>query len=182
MARPPSSPAFHRSPFVVAVAAWALPGLGYALLGQVARGVTVGATVIGLFVFGLLIGGVRALEVPGVERAEARWERERSEQDLRSSRKSFPRQPAVLDDVRNKPWSVVQVLTGPVGLAGMAGSVWASQPDPSLKDGEPPRARGVESHARVNELAILYTAVAGMLNLLAIIDSAHRAGRMLEAE
>jgi hypothetical protein len=28
----------------------------------------------------------------------------------------------------------------------------------------------------VNELGVLYTAIAGLLNLLAIIDSAHRAG------
>ena len=33
------------------------------------------------------------------------------------------------------------------------------------------------SHARVNEIAVLYTAVAGMLNLLVIIDSAARASR-----
>jgi len=31
------------------------------------------------------------------------------------------------------------------------------------------------SHARVYEIGVLYTAVAGMLNLMAIIDSAYRA-------
>ncbi len=31
------------------------------------------------------------------------------------------------------------------------------------------------SHSRVNEIAVLYTAVAGMLNLLAMIDASHRA-------
>ena len=45
-------------------------------------------------------------------------------------------------------------------------------------DGAPPRGR--EVHARVNEIAVLYTAVAGMLNLLAIIDAAHRASLMRE--
>ena len=36
---------------------------------------------------------------------------------------------------------------------------------------------GAKSHARVNEIGVLYTAVAGMLNLLAMIDAAHRAAR-----
>jgi hypothetical protein len=39
---------------------------------------------------------------------------------------------------------------------------------------------GVRSHSRVNELGVLYTAVAGMLNLLAMIDSSHRAARSEE--
>jgi hypothetical protein len=39
------------------------------------------------------------------------------------------------------------------------------------------KAGYVLSHARVNEIGTLYTAVAGMLNLLAIIDSAYRSAR-----
>jgi len=31
------------------------------------------------------------------------------------------------------------------------------------------------SHARVSDIGILYTAVAGMLNLMAIIDASYRA-------
>jgi len=34
-----------------------------------------------------------------------------------------------------------------------------------------------QSHSRSWEIGTLYTAVAGMLNLLVIIDSAHRAGQ-----
>jgi hypothetical protein len=52
------------SPGLAAVAAWALPGLGYWLIGQRGRGVIVCVSVISLFVLGLLIGGVRVLEVP----------------------------------------------------------------------------------------------------------------------
>ena len=55
--------------------AWAIPGLGFILIGQRARGITVGVTVVGLFALGLLIGGVRALEVPMVEREEVQAER-----------------------------------------------------------------------------------------------------------
>src|SRR5215213_1327128 len=99
------------SPPLVALAAWLVPGGGYFLLGQRARGLTVGVTVVALFVFGLLIGGVRALEV------------------------------------RAKPWSIAQFLTGPVAIGGAAWSIWAAT-DPDGDDGdlEPP---GALSHARV---------------------------------
>ena len=51
--------------------------------------------------------------------------------------------------------------------------MWAAtDPDGEAGGGEPP---GVVSHGRVNEIGVLYTAVAGMLNLLAIIDASHRA-------
>ena len=60
---------------------------------------------------------------------------------------------------------------GPLDLVASWGSVAASKPGP---DSNPPGAR---SHARTNELGVLYTAVAGMLNLLAIIDSSYRAAK-----
>ena len=83
---------------------------------------------------------------------------------------------SALSEVRAKPWSIAQVLTGPVAIGGAAWSVWAAKdPDGDEGDREPP---GALSHARVNEIGVLYTAVAGMLNLLAIIDAAHRAAQL----
>jgi hypothetical protein len=77
----------------------------------------------------------------------------------------------LLGEVGGKPWSICQVMSGPLAVAAGACSVQASRaPD----DSEP---AGVLSHSRINEIAVLYTAVAGMLNLLVIIDSAARAGR-----
>ena len=78
---------------------------------------------------------------------------------------------ALLGEVGSKPWSICQVMTGPLAMAAGAWSVQASRP---VDDGEP---AGVLSHSRINEIAVLYTAVAGMLNLLVIIDSAARASR-----
>ena len=60
----------------------------------------------------------------------------------------------------------------------MAWSVWASKPDNGPGGAEPP---GAISHSRVNEIGVLYTAVAGMLNLLAIIDAASRAEQLRAA-
>ena len=50
---------------VVAIASWLVPGAGYWLMGQRARGFVVGATIMALFIGGLLVGGVKVLEVPG---------------------------------------------------------------------------------------------------------------------
>lgn len=159
---------------LVAVAGWLLPGAGYALLGQWARALTIGISIILLYLGGLLIGGVRVIEVPGwgdhghklVVDAHGQVEEMRpGEEDDRS----WVLTAAPLTEIRNKPWYIAQVLAGPMNLAASAGSVWASRDKPTGG------AVGARSHARTNELGVLYTAVAGMLNLLAIIDSAHRA-------
>jgi hypothetical protein len=122
---------------VVALATWVVPGSGYWLIGQKARALTVGITILVLFVLGLVIGGVRVVDVPaGVL--------------------STP-----VNAVSQKPWFVGQILAGPITL--LASSV-------GHNDGY------YASHSRVNEIGTLYTAVAGMLNLLAIIDAAYRAG------
>jgi hypothetical protein len=57
--------------------------------------------------------------------------------------------------IRAKPWYIGQVLVGPVAV--VCGRVAR---DPAY----------LTSHARVNEIGLLYTAVAGMLNLFAMLD------------
>jgi hypothetical protein len=61
-----------------------------------------------------------------------------------------------------KPWFLGQLLTGPLGLI----SAWIGQ---GVANDYP------AAKARLGEIGTLYTAVAGMLNLLAIIDASHRA-------
>ena len=69
--------------------------------------------------------------------------------------------------VLSRPWFIGQVLIGPVGI----GSAYISdQLASSATYGK------IEAKARLAEIGTLYTAVAGMLNLLTIIDSAYRAG------
>jgi hypothetical protein len=74
--------------------------------------------------------------------------------------------PNVMASVLQRPWFLGQALTGPIGLASAWGSSAAEKSA---------RFHMVESKARIAEIGTLYTAVAGMLNLLTIIDSAHRA-------
>ena len=186
---------------LVALAGWLVPGAGYWLLGHRARAIIVAATIITLFLAGTLIGGVRAIQVPGYgeeggrlyvvpEKAIDTNGREVVVGRVREHRAGRP-QPqdgvwvmshgrSALGEIGNKPWSICQVMAGPVALLGGAASVRASRPaaietgDGVRELGEP---AGALSHSRVNEIAVLYTAVAGMLNLLAIIDAAARAGR-----
>jgi hypothetical protein len=58
----------------------------------------------------------------------------------------------------NKPWFVPQALAGPAAFLAARISIDAA------RQGIP------RSHARVLEVGVLYTAIAGMLNLLAVID------------
>ena len=129
-------------PPLVALASWVVPGLGYLLIRQRARGLTVGVTILTLFVLGLLIGGIRVVDQPSFTGASG-----------------FS---GHFNALFQKPWYVGQILAGPVTL--LSAYVGAGQ-------------GYVVSHSRVNEIGTLYTAVAGMLNLLAIIDAAYRAGQ-----
>jgi hypothetical protein len=182
---------------VVALAAWAVPGAGYWLIGERARGILVGVTIVSLFAAGLLIGGVRVLQVPGYGEDGGRvytWyllnDDGRPTRGIMASEHQPPRSTmgdsaqgpwvatetrALLGEVGAKPWSICQVMTGPVALAAGAWSVQASR---AADGGEP---AGVLSHSRINEIAVLYTAVAGMLNLLVILDASARAGRHADA-
>lgn len=160
---------------LAAVVGWLLPGAGYWLIGQRARALTTGITIIALFILGLLIGGIRLIEVPGygdhggklVVPPAGGHVVEQRPGDTDDGSWILTTEPTA--EVRNKPWYIPQILAGPMTLVASAGSVIASRP---LPDGSTPGAR---SHSRTNELGVLYTAVAGMLNLLAIIDSAYRA-------
>lgn len=171
----PESSRLSSSPPVIAIAAWLIPGAGYLLLGQKTRGVTIGITIIVLFILGVLIGGIRVVDVPGYTTLGEKKILTVQETDGKVG--PMPRVWALraqpLQTVFEKPWYVGQVLTGPICLAASYVSIKVAAPDNlgAAVSNTPP------SHARVWEIGTLYTAVAGMLNLMAIIDSSYRAGR-----
>jgi hypothetical protein len=96
-------------------------------------------------------------------------------------------------ELSDKPWFVGQVLCGPISLIAATISVHEARPiatatpaDSSAVDsmGNPltaPQQHVPMSHARSWEIGTLYTAVAGMLNLLAIIDSTFHVNKEEEA-
>ncbi|HMO25060.1 MAG TPA: hypothetical protein PKB10_02215 [Tepidisphaeraceae bacterium] len=140
---------------LVALAGWLVPGAGYVLIGQMARGVTTGVTILALFVLGLLIGGMRVIDVPGYDDA--------GQQRVRGGRWALVASP--VGELAHKPWYVPQILAGPITLVSGAGSLSLAR-------------QGIDpSQARIRDIGTLYTAVAGMLNLMTLLDAAHRAAR-----
>ena len=127
---------------IVAIVNWLIPGSGYLLLGQFARGLTIGLTILSLFVLGMLIGGIHVVDPPSFQAIHGN----------------------VVRTALEKPAYIGQFFAGIIGI--VSGWFGPSQP---------------VSHARANDIGTLYTAVAGMLNLLATIDSSYRAAMDDEA-
>lgn len=133
-----------------------LPGLGHCYLGHVRRGLMVLAGVMGLFLGGMLIGGIDA-----VDRSEDKW------------------------------WFVLQAGVGPTAFVvdSIHQNVFkvdareggrtvrrSALPDPTMNPGGA-SARSTKSLGRVNEVGSLYVAMAGMLNMIAVLDAAWRLPR-----
>ncbi len=140
---------------LVALAGWIVPGLGYVLIGQRARGLIAGITIVLTFVFGLLIGGVRVVDVPGYDAyGNATMVNVRGER-VWTMKQRFS------TEILNKPWYMAQTLVGPINFVATYASLQIA-----------PEHR--QATARIFDIGTLYTAVAGMLNLLVVIDAAYR--------
>lgn len=158
-----STPPRHALPApVVALAGWLVPGAGYALIGQRARALFSGVAIVVVFMMGLLIAGVRCVDVPGYDA----YGNVRTVGRLGKGQSVLRADPvhAILD----KPWYIPQVLTGPIALGA---SVWSVKVSDTVG----------KSTGRLWDIGTLYTAVAGMLNLLTILDAAHRAAKIRDA-
>lgn len=119
---------------VAGVLAFLVPGMGHVWLGETRRGVLICAGILGLFLGGLLIGGIDV-----VDRRTDHW------------------------------WFLLQAGNGPIAFA--ADAINARMASQSI-NGTP---REIVAIGRVREAGILYGALAGMLNIMVIIDAAwHR--------
>lgn len=147
---------------LVALAGGIIPGGGYWLMGERWRGYVVGVTILCLWIMGLLVGGVRIIEVPGYDDLG---------RPIANAR--------LIEQLRDKPWSIAQVLVGPTAFVSGAVSIYAARPDGASLSMV---SRSPVAHARLWEIPVLYTAVAGMLNLITLIDAAHRARHLGSAE
>lgn len=151
---------------VAGLAAVVLPGLGHAVRGERKRGLLAGAGVAGLFVLGLLVGGVDVI-------------------DSKQDRLWFFAQAGVgpatflVDHYHQNSLKVVAMRTvmTPRGAAQVPDSRSVNPDEGRTTDGKPrPLAQGErtpnsKSLGRVNELGTLLVALAGMMNLIVILDA-----------
>jgi len=128
-----------------AVLAWVVPGAGYAMLGDVRRGVLAGAGVLGLFLAGILIGGVDVVD--------------RTEDSLWFAAQAGTGPIAWVADFANtelvKAGRVGELIEVPSG-------------DPRIP--AQPEVSSLKGVARPNEFGTLYGAMAGLMNVAVILD------------
>lgn len=170
----------HLPPPLIAVAGWLVPGLGYFLIGERRRAAVASFTIILLYVLGLFIAGVRVIEVPGYDDQNGMQIRMFQNQRILPRDSRYPAAGSALmnggflSEIANKPWFVGQVLAGPIALASAAISVDLAQI--GANNTYQTQSQYPRPHAPMEMVGTLYTAIAGMLNLLVIIDASYRAG------
>lgn len=123
------------------ILAFVFPGAGHVVLGERKRGVLVACGVLGLFFGGLFIGGID-----------------------------------VVDSREDPLWFAGQALVGPVALGvNHVHQTSFKMNDPQrkvLRSRNPDESpRNVKSLGRMNEIGTLYATLAGMMNLIAILDA-----------
>jgi len=185
----PEQPFEEPPPFqpIAAVLAVLLPGAGHAYLGETRRAVLIACGVLGLFFGGMFIGGIDVVDrqEDGVwfvgqslvgpiafatDYYHQHFLKVRDGQRLRSAEPYEIRNPKT-----GAPIPVRVAETGealPFADPRANGAVRVSTPSDL-----PPNSKSV---GRVNELGTLISAIAGMLNLICIIDAMfrHRVERM----
>ncbi len=132
---------------LAAVCAWLVPGLGHWISGERARGGLILLGIAFLWLCGIFIGGVDAVD-----------------------RKS------------DKLWFIAQAGSGPIAFAvnglneGLikSGKVGELIDAPAMRGQKPDKISTSMGIARSNEYGILFTALAGLMNMIAILDAATR--------
>jgi hypothetical protein len=135
-----------------AILAWAWPGLGHISLGERRRGFLVMFGVLFLFLGGVLIGGLD-----------------------------------VVDRKDDRLWFLAQILCGPVAVAADLANQNVVKPMPGnwvdrYEQGDPQITERLrrKSLGHVNEMGTLYCALAGLMNLVVILDALQPSTRRAE--
>jgi hypothetical protein len=119
-----------------AILAWVLPGLGHAAIGERDRGLRIGAGVVGLFLAGILIGGLGVVD-------------------------------------RSDLWFYAQVGAGPLAFAAdwlNAALLKSGVAAPLIEAPMGPPASSLRAVAHPHEFGTLYCAMAGLMNMVAVLD------------
>lgn len=149
---------------IAGVLALVLPGLGHLYLGQIRRGQYIALGILSLFLGGLLIGGIDAI-------------------DSREDRLWFLGQACVgplafvVDHLHQNNFKVNDegVLRSAWPHEGRNPDATPRPLDPANPADRPPNIKGI---AKVNELGTLFITLAGFLNIIVVLDAlfpaAHR--------
>ena len=89
----------------------------------------------------------------------------------------------VIDSVNAKPWYAAQVMNSPTVM--VLGSYVANvqrQADEAMKMGREPSIAPYTVYGRANEIGQIYTSVAGLLNLLCIVNAIYVAHQQVVGE
>ena len=137
MPRPDQEPHARWQP-VAAALAWLLPGLGHAWVGQPRRGAILACAILSVWLSGLLVGGLSAIDPPNDS-----------------------------DERHRSIWFVCQVMLAP-SMPMVWTDRWLPHADRLL--GLEPGTEVTPALGHAAEQGVLLTALAGLFNLLAIID------------
>jgi hypothetical protein len=152
-----------KQPWLAALLAWLVPGLGHLYQGRTGKGLLFFVCILGTFVFGLWIGEGRVVyaSTPGEE--PWRW------QYYCQLGVGLPAMPALVERARKEH--------GQPPLLGGVMRPPESKPQPWLDDSKHESVQPnelakwtVEMHPRY-ELGTVYTVIAGLLNILVICDA-----------
>jgi len=139
------------------VLGWVIPGLGHVNIGEKGRGILVFAGIAFLWVCGLLIGGIDSV-----------------------------------DKEKDRLWFIAQAGTGPIAFIvdGLNTALLKKGSAGELIDSPGPRVNNrltnvkvspYKSVAQANEYGTLYTALAGLMNVVAVLDAGSRTRRSRRA-
>lgn len=131
--------------------AWLLPGLGHAMLGDPRRGMLAGGGVIGLFLLGILIGGIDVVD--------------RREDGLWFVAQAGAGPIAWIADAAN----AALVANGRFG-----GMIEAPHPNPMAPPDAVVMVPAFKGVAHPNEMGTLFCAMAGLMNVFLVIDAMSR--------
>ena len=132
-----------------AVAAWVFPGLGHAMSGELKRGAVLAVSIGLLWIAGLGIGGISVIE-------------------------------GRTASGQVRPWFFGQMLIAPSLLVEYTHDRYRAQYGGQEPEPDPARPTLYEpSYGKPYEIGTLYTALAGLLNLLAIVDVVYRDNRVM---
>jgi hypothetical protein len=147
------------------LAALVCPGAGHMVLGRPKRAVLVCTGVMGLFLFGLLIGGIDAID----SRNDKIWFYGQLLVGAPTLAVDYVHQNQFKATDPNNPSVIRSGYPGEQRVVVSGQAVWQPLTEEQIEQGMgPPNIPGL---GRINEIAMLSVVLAGMLNLIVFLDA-----------